>query len=437
MPISLTTLASETTYKGPQGSDGGAGFQGSTGLSGPASSIVGPQGSVGSQGSSGPQGPQGADGEGGAGTPGPQGNVGADGDNGPQGSVGADGLANTTSGSIGAQGAQGAANTSTGPEGFNGPQGPAGSSSTPGLNTQVFFNDSGSANGSADLLFFKANNTLSVPSLIKDTSTQFGISSGGTSATLGNIATARSLLGMTSGVKVNFFSTPTANSSHSISSDTQFALVIAVGAGGGGGGVRSSDANSAAAGGGGGGGGCAIRAYNKSELGNIVYYTIGTGGAGGVGTGGNGDDGSNTSFRPTGTGAIIINAAGGSLGLGGNTITSLDQRLGGIWGEGSNGHINIRGTYGGRGVSSMVSSTPFTGIAVGGAGGGSFLTKYGTGTIFLKGSDTRSLGNLSGRFGAGGGGGASINLVSANSAGGAGGNGAIIIIEFLNTNASS
>lgn len=102
---------------------------------------LGVEGSQGSQGETGPAGPTGPAGA--TGATGPQGEQGPQGVQGPQG----------IQGETGATG-------SIGPTGATGPAGPIA-----GSDTQVIFNDSGTAAGDADFTWDKTNNRLSVTSL--------------------------------------------------------------------------------------------------------------------------------------------------------------------------------------------------------------------------------------------------------------------------------
>lgn len=171
---------------GPQGGPGPIGAQGPTGSQGPAGSegaqgAAGPQGIAGADGAQGPMGAAGAQGP--AGSTGPQGAQGAQGSSGaqgvagaqgPQGSVGAQGTTGPAgpqgdTGSIGAQGAQGAAGPTgaqglAGPQGAVGAQGPAGADATvPGSDTEVPFNDGGSALGTDPTFTFdKTTKQLSI-----------------------------------------------------------------------------------------------------------------------------------------------------------------------------------------------------------------------------------------------------------------------------------
>jgi collagen type VII alpha len=132
-----------TGSTGPIGSTGSTGPIGSTGATGLVGS-TGATGLTGSTGSTGPQGDVGA-----TGSTGPIGSTGSTGSTGPIGSTGATGLV----GSTGATGLTG----STGATGLTGATGPVA-----GSNTQVIFNDSGSANGNASFTFNKITGNANV-----------------------------------------------------------------------------------------------------------------------------------------------------------------------------------------------------------------------------------------------------------------------------------
>jgi len=147
-----------TGSQGLQGVQGAAGAQGIQGAQGPQ----GAQGAVGAQGAQGVQGPIGYTGsqglqgvQGAAGAQGIQGAVGAPGAQGVQGAVGAPG-AQGVQGATGPQGVQGAVGAQ-GAQGVQGAPGPVA-----GSTTQIIFNDGGFANGSPNLTFNKATNTLTV-----------------------------------------------------------------------------------------------------------------------------------------------------------------------------------------------------------------------------------------------------------------------------------
>ncbi len=110
-------------------------------------------GATGPQGAQGPAGPQGAQGPAGpTGSAGPQGAQGSTGITGPQGAQGTQGPTGP-SGGTGAQGVEGP----TGPQGAQGTQGPTGpQGATPsigGSNTHIQFNNSGSLDGTANLVW--------------------------------------------------------------------------------------------------------------------------------------------------------------------------------------------------------------------------------------------------------------------------------------------
>ena len=149
--------------QGRQGVDGVQGRQGNQGFQGAPSTTAGPQGVQGAQGfqgapstTAGPQGVQGAQGFqgvlGAQGVLGVQGNQGFQGVLGAQGRQGVDGV----QGRQGAQGFQGVV-------GVQGVQGAVGTVSIAGADTQILFNDGGSAVGAnANLTFNKTTSRLQV-----------------------------------------------------------------------------------------------------------------------------------------------------------------------------------------------------------------------------------------------------------------------------------
>jgi hypothetical protein len=164
-------IAGPTGPQGSQGSQGNAGAQGIAGPTGPQGpqGAQGAQGNAGAQGIAGPTGPQGPQGAQGAqGNAGAQGIAGPTGPQGPQGAQGAQGL----QGPVGAQGAQG----SQGVQGIAGPTGPIG-----GANTQVIYNSSGTAAGSANHTWDNGTNTLTVTGTTSTTNaTVTSLGGGGT-----------------------------------------------------------------------------------------------------------------------------------------------------------------------------------------------------------------------------------------------------------------
>jgi len=161
-----------TGAAGVDGATGSAGVDGATGAMGPvgptgetgATGAMGPQGSAGAMGSVGVTGETGATGAtGAAGVDGATGSAGVDGATGAMGPVGPTGETGAT-GAMGPQGSAGAMGSvgvtgetgATGATGAVGPTGPIG-----GADTQVIFNNAGSAAGSANLTWNNTTNTLS------------------------------------------------------------------------------------------------------------------------------------------------------------------------------------------------------------------------------------------------------------------------------------
>ncbi len=139
-----------------------------------ANSAAGPQGPAGATGA---QGPIGNDGP--IGLTGPAGPAGATGAQGPIGNDGPIGLTGAT-GPAGAAGAQGPIGL-TGPAGAvgaTGLQGPAGPIA--GSNQQIIFNNSGTPDGSANLLWNNATSVLSTSNLSATNGTITGLSGAGT-----------------------------------------------------------------------------------------------------------------------------------------------------------------------------------------------------------------------------------------------------------------
>ena len=166
---------------GPQGAKGDTGATGPTGPTGAkgdtgATGPTGPQGAKGDTGATGPTGPTGAKGDTGAtGPTGPQGakgDTGATGPTGPTGPQGAKGDTGAT-GPTGPQGAKGdtGATGPTGPQGAKGDTGATGQKGEngpiAGSNTQIVFNDSAAANGSAAFTFNKTSNTVTIASTLE------------------------------------------------------------------------------------------------------------------------------------------------------------------------------------------------------------------------------------------------------------------------------
>ena len=166
--IGSTGATGATGYIGTTGATGATGYIGTTGATG-ATGYIGTTGATGATGTIGSTGATGA-----TGTIGSTGATGATGTIGITGATGATGL----SGATGATGLTGTTG-STGFSGSTGSTGPIG-----GSNTQVVFNDAGSANGSANLTFNKSTSVLTVTgnvSVANVTTTNYFLRSVGTS----------------------------------------------------------------------------------------------------------------------------------------------------------------------------------------------------------------------------------------------------------------
>ncbi|GAF99357.1 unnamed protein product, partial [marine sediment metagenome] len=183
--------------------------------------------------------------------------------------------------------------------------------------------------------------------------------------------------------------------------------VTVIGSGGGGSGSETADGGFG--GNGGAGGGATIKHYIASELDATEAYSIGAGGSGGAAqvTGSNG--GSST-FK-------ALTATGGGGGLYGAELT-----VSATPGAGSGGDLNLRGSTGGFGLSSVASD-----VAHDSQGG------YGGGPALLGGSTTSVPQDVAGANGTHcgmGGGGAASDQTPDPLAGGDGADGLIIVEEI-------
>lgn len=160
---------------GATGATGLTGLTGSTGATGPIGpqGIPGPTGLTGPSGATGPVGATGADST----VPGP---TGATGLTGPTGATGVTGDTGAT-GVVGPTGATGIGATGlTGPTGATGLTGATGSAGVAGgANTQIQFNDATAFNGSANLVFDKTVNNLTVTgNIVLNTGAYYGNGAG-------------------------------------------------------------------------------------------------------------------------------------------------------------------------------------------------------------------------------------------------------------------
>jgi len=148
-PIGATGATGDTGPTGATGATGDTGPTGATGLTGPTGA-TGDTGPTGPTGATGLTGPTGATGD--TGPTGPQGATGDVGPTGPQGATG----------DVGPTGPQGATGD-TGATGLTGPTGPTGATGpVAGANTNVIFNNAGSAAGSDAFTFDNTSNTVSI-----------------------------------------------------------------------------------------------------------------------------------------------------------------------------------------------------------------------------------------------------------------------------------
>jgi hypothetical protein len=150
---------------GDTGATGATGIEGATGATGIGiDGATGATGATGEIGSTGLTGPTGATGLGATGLTGATGEIGSTGLTGDTGATGATGL-----GATGLTGATG----EIGATGLTGATGLPGTLAG-GANTEVIYNDSGNANGSASFTFDNTSNTVSIENLTMSGITQLG-----------------------------------------------------------------------------------------------------------------------------------------------------------------------------------------------------------------------------------------------------------------------
>jgi hypothetical protein len=249
----------------------------------------------------------------------------------------------------------------------------------------------------------------------------------------GTVAQALALLGAFSGVTLQAFTTPGANT-YTPTSGMKSCIVISTGAGGGGGGADVTGAADAGAGAGGGAGGTAIEAFTAATIGASQTVTIGTGGTAGNNTGGNGGTGGDTTFGALHTGV------GGAGGTGSGAASAVNTRTvaGGAGGIPTGGLANITGGDGDNGWAMQttdVTDTNETSIAMGGHGGASFWGDGGRGgqnaqDAAAADSTAGSEAGVNGAAKGSGGGGGAVQNTATGVAGGTGANGFCLVIEF-------
>lgn len=189
-----------------------------------------------------------------------------------------------------------------------------------------------------------------------------------------------------------------------------------LGVGGGGGGSRKTTANK-----GGGGGGGALITVNSVAVseGNVIWWTVGTGGAGVNGA--NGTAGGATEVRFTNSTGTLIFTAGG----GGGAVYSTGAA--GAGGTRTNGSISGATYSGGDGGSGGIGGATTSG---GGGGAGGYTGAGGAG-----GSGAAT--NTAGANGAGGGGAGAYSGSSASGTGGIAGGGGGVGLWGASANGSS
>lgn len=193
--------------------------------------------------------------------------------------------------------------------------------------------------------------------------------------------------------------------------------------GGGGGGGSAQSATLCGGGGGGGAGGLSVKTYTAALIGATAAYVNGAAGAAGSAGANAGVTGGNSTFTPTGAGAILTaNGGVGGDGSPGSAINNFTGN-GGLGGTASNGDLNIPGMPGFSGLSVGQAGTS---QQRGGNGGSSQYGSGGIGSTSATGAGGAAFGN-----GAGGGSGASA-IAGTNRAGGPGTIGITYVIEYCN-----
>ena len=243
-----------------------------------------------------------------------------------------------------------------------------------------------------------------------------------------SVASALAMLGAFSGVTLQAFTTPGANT-YTPTTGMKHCIVISTGGGGGGGGGDATTAaGSTSAGGGGGAAGTCIEAFSAATIGVNQTVTIGDVGTAGSVTGGTGGTGGNTTFGALHT----ANGGVGGTGSGSANAATATSFAGGAGGVPTGGLLNITGGAGWNGFAGSADGTVDLTFASGGQGGGSFWGTGGRGAVNSQVSlttDNTQTGSNGLVYGAGGGGGTGQN----NATGGAGGtgmSGVCLVIEF-------
>lgn len=131
----------------------------------------------------------------------------------------------------------------------------------------------------------------------------------------------------------------------------KYVRIRLVGGGGGGGGTAATGVGQWAAAGGGGGGGYSEKVIAVGSLGTSETVTVGAGGAAGAAGNNPGGDGGTTSF------GAHCSGAGGTGGIGSSADNTYNSHAGGTGGSGASGDINIPGSDGFYGITTVAGPT--------------------------------------------------------------------------------
>lgn len=235
-------------------------------------------------------------------------------------------------------------------------------------------------------------------------------------------------LAMFSGVAIQSFTTPGANT-YTPTAGMKYCIAISTGGGGGGGGA-DTDGNSGivGVGAGGGAGSTCIELFTAAQIGASQEVTIGAAGAAGSATGGTaGGNGGDTTFG-------ALHTAGGGLGGTGSGVSTVaaPEVPGVAGGTATGGAVNVPGGYGHSAVGFSIDAATDLTYGHGGHGGASLWGGGGPGAVAATQTltgDTDTAGTAGAAYGAGGGGALSLTSTT-GAAGGAGMSGICIVIEF-------
>lgn len=284
----------------------------------------------------------------------------------------------------------------------------------------------GTGSDSADVIYTTTGRTNAAIRLLGRLTIQYGTANWTNAPS--NLAVLSNDKSTISGIAVQAFTTPGANT-YTPTSGMKYCVAISTGGGGGGGGADTDGASSSiGVGAGGGGGGTCIELFTAAQIGASQTVTIGSAGTAGSATSGTaGGNGGDTTFGS-------LHTAGGGPGGTGSGVSSspTPEVTGAAGGTASNGLINIPGGHGQSAIGFAVDGTTDLTAGIGGHGGTSFWGGGGSGAVFSSVSlstDNDVPGVAATAYGAGGGGAVSLTSVT-GAAGGAGMSGFCMVIEF-------